>query len=100
MKYVAANCSRKIWYFWIEEWEAELLKDTIQQVTIKFKNNNKQIVVSIGYARCSSVERLELWENLSCMDEHESIPWIMKGGRDFNVILNEKEKLGGGGVRF
>ncbi|KAH0636115.1 hypothetical protein KY285_035857 [Solanum tuberosum] len=39
------------------------------------------------YARCNALDRLELWENL------ERIAWMIGG--DFNVVLNEDEKMGG-----
>lgn len=45
------------------------------------------------YARCSGVERLKLWEELQSVIPSGDIPWIIGG--DFNVILNENEKLGG-----
>lgn len=35
---------------------------------------------------------LELWEELERLDTH-SCPWIVGG--NFNVILNEEEKIGG-----
>lgn len=57
----AVNCSRKIWYFWKEEWEALVMLDTIQQVPVKFCHNSKSFIISVVYARCNVVERLELW---------------------------------------
>lgn len=39
------------------------------------------------------MERLELWEELQSIIPDGDIPWIIGG--DFNVILNEDEKLGG-----
>lgn len=39
------------------------------------------------------MERLELWEELQSVISDGDIPWIIGG--DFNVILNEDEKLGG-----
>lgn len=70
-----------------------IMLDTIQQVTIQFKLNNKEFVISILYARCSALERLELWEELDTISENMHCPWIIGG--DFNVILYEEEKLGG-----
>ncbi|KAH0673683.1 hypothetical protein KY284_006574 [Solanum tuberosum] len=45
------------------------------------------------YARCSAIERLELWEDLENVVEGNHLPWVVGG--DFNVIRNEEEKLGG-----
>ncbi|XP_015161041.1 uncharacterized protein [Solanum tuberosum] len=50
-------------------------------------------MVSAVYARCNTVERLELWDELDSIAEHVQCPWIIGG--DFNVILDEEEKLGG-----
>lgn len=38
-------------------------------------------------------ERSELWDELQTMQPSDGIPWIISG--NFNVILNEDEKLGG-----
>lgn len=45
------------------------------------------------YARCSALERLKLWEDITWLAEDYNDPWLV--GRDFNVILDEGEKLGG-----
>ncbi|XP_049413166.1 uncharacterized protein LOC125876094 [Solanum stenotomum] len=89
----ASNCNGKIWYFWKDEWMGSILLDTIQQVTIQFKHNNKEFIISVVYAMCNASERLELWEELESIVERVQCPWIIEG--DFNVILNEEEKLGG-----
>ncbi|KAK4706689.1 hypothetical protein R3W88_033755 [Solanum pinnatisectum] len=89
----ATNCNGKIWYFWKDEWMGSILLDTIQQVTIQFKHNNKKFIISVVYARCNALERLELWEKLESIAERVQCPWIIRG--DFNVILNKEEKLGG-----
>lgn len=45
------------------------------------------------YARCSALERLELFEELQAGEPFDNMPWIVEG--DFNIILNDDEKLGG-----
>ncbi|WMV24639.1 hypothetical protein MTR67_018024 [Solanum verrucosum] len=87
------NCSRKNWYFWRAEWEGNIILDTVQQVTIKFRINNRHYIISVVYARCNTMERLELWDELEGIVNRELFPWVIGG--DFNVILNEEEKLGG-----
>ncbi|KAG5632630.1 hypothetical protein H5410_004347 [Solanum commersonii] len=77
------NCFGKNWYFWRAKWEGNIILDTVQQVTIKFRINN----------RCNTIERLELWDELEGIVDRELCPWVIEG--DFNVILNEVEKLGG-----
>ncbi|KAH0714422.1 hypothetical protein KY284_007327 [Solanum tuberosum] len=87
------NCSGKIWYFWRSEWEGINILDIVQQVTIRFKIDSKFFLISVVYARCNALERLELWEELDSIIDRDRWPWIIGG--DFNVILNEEEKLGG-----
>ncbi|XP_049374662.1 uncharacterized protein LOC125839718 [Solanum verrucosum] len=41
---------------------------------------------------CDALERLELWDELEALSANINIPWMVGG--DFNVILNEEEKLG------
>ncbi|KAK4706364.1 hypothetical protein R3W88_034059 [Solanum pinnatisectum] len=89
-----ANCSAKIWIFWDDSWEDEGSSDTTQQLTMNFKISGTQdrFDVTTIYARCSALERLELWEDLECMTS-QSCPWLMGG--DFNTIVDDSEKLGG-----
>ena len=60
---------------------------------MQFSKNNKSVIISSVYARCNATERLELWDDLESLVDREQCPWIIGG--DFNVILNEEEKLGG-----
>ncbi|KAH0742871.1 hypothetical protein KY290_030864 [Solanum tuberosum] len=60
---------------------------------MKFTYNNKCCIISSVYARCNALDRLELWEELESIDEKDHYPWVVGG--DFNVIVNEEEKLGG-----
>jgi len=61
---------------------------------IKFKNITcTEVVISAVYVRYSSLERLLIWEDLEDIEESVDVPWIVGG--DFNVILEEIEKLGG-----
>ncbi|XP_049386883.1 uncharacterized protein LOC125851138, partial [Solanum stenotomum] len=87
------NCSGKIWIFWRMEWEGEVVMNSIQQITMKFSKNNNIFFISSVYARCNGLERLELWDELSSFAEDIQSPWMIGG--DFNVCLNEEEKLGG-----
>lgn len=68
------------------------MKDSAQQITMKFCMNGRYFVISSIYARCTAVERLELWDELESTDAL-GWPWLV--GADFNIILNEDEKLGG-----
>ncbi|XP_075082443.1 uncharacterized protein LOC142166836 [Nicotiana tabacum] len=45
------------------------------------------------YAKCSSLDILELWDSLYYLASDMELPWLVGG--DFNVLLNEKEKIGG-----
>ncbi|KAG5586863.1 hypothetical protein H5410_047297 [Solanum commersonii] len=72
---------------------ATLFLDTMQQVTLQFKKQDKEFKISVVYARCNAMERLELWEELESIVENVQFLWVIGG--DFNVILNEEEKMGG-----
>ncbi|KAH0768990.1 hypothetical protein KY290_012971 [Solanum tuberosum] len=65
----------------------------MQQVSMSFKYNNVEVVVRAVYARCNALESLELWEELENIVAQHQHPWLIGG--DFNVILNEEEKLRG-----
>ncbi|KAG5606965.1 hypothetical protein H5410_028457 [Solanum commersonii] len=89
------NCSGKIWLFWMDVWDGEIISDTIQQITIKFTHNvtKQHALITTVYARCSALERLELWEDIRWIANACFVPWVIGG--DFNVVLNDSEKLGG-----
>ncbi|KAK4731359.1 hypothetical protein R3W88_024347 [Solanum pinnatisectum] len=44
------------------------------------------------YAKCTSLERLCLWEDLYSIRLNLSLPWMVGG--DFNVIMEEDKKIG------
>ncbi|KAG5599847.1 hypothetical protein H5410_031217 [Solanum commersonii] len=70
-----------------------MIIDSYQQITMTFSNDNKLLLITAVYARCNTLERLELWEQLEELTQGNLLPWVIGG--DFNVILNEEEKLGG-----
>ncbi|KAH0679259.1 hypothetical protein KY284_020344 [Solanum tuberosum] len=87
------NFSGKIWVMWDDEWSGEVIRDNMQQLTMKLIKNNVEIVITSAYARCDSFHRLELWEELENLAQEVSLSWLVGG--DFNVIRNAEEKEGG-----
>ncbi|XP_060183051.1 uncharacterized protein LOC132613005 [Lycium barbarum] len=95
MPYANSNCNGKIWFFVQHNVDVEVLLDTEQSITVKlqFQDFNKDMVVTMVYAKCSKVERLQLWDSLYLLTSNMTSPWLVGG--DFNVIMNEEEKIGG-----
>lgn len=62
-------------------------------MSLSIKYNNVEFILTAVYARCSVLERLELWEELEYISAHHQKPWVIGG--DFNVVLDEEEKQGG-----
>ncbi|XP_070045343.1 uncharacterized protein [Nicotiana tomentosiformis] len=95
MEAVFAKLNRKIWLFFdaIVVWE--IVMDTHQQVTIKLYHQDisQHIMCTFVYVKCSSLERLELWDSLYYLASDMELPWMVGG--DFNVLLHEDEKIGG-----
>ncbi|KAK4733456.1 hypothetical protein R3W88_007717 [Solanum pinnatisectum] len=89
------NSSVKIWVFWEDVWVKTGSTDTCQQITMQYqlRGTEDKFTVIIVYARCSALERLELWKDLENIAEHTKDPWLVGG--DFNTITGESEKLGG-----
>lgn len=58
-----------------------MISDTFQQISIRFKHVRwqKEVIIIAVYARCSALERLELWDNLECIAENINNPWIVGG---------------------
>ncbi|XP_059284804.1 uncharacterized protein LOC132038098 [Lycium ferocissimum] len=82
-------------FFFNENIDVDILEDTAQQITVKlfFQELHKNMVVTMVYAKCDEVERVNLWDCLCNLSATMSMPWLIGG--DFNVILNEEEKIGG-----
>ncbi|XP_060183224.1 uncharacterized protein LOC132613196 [Lycium barbarum] len=95
MPYANSNCNGKIWFFVQDNIDVEVLLDIEQAITVKlqFQDFNKEMVVTMVYAKCSDVERMQLWDSLYLLANNMTAPWLVGG--DFNVILNEEEKIGG-----
>ncbi|XP_075087590.1 uncharacterized protein LOC142169603 [Nicotiana tabacum] len=45
------------------------------------------------YAKCSALDKLKLWDSLYYLASNMKLPWLVGG--DFNVLLNEEDKIGG-----
>ncbi|XP_060181254.1 uncharacterized protein LOC132610870 [Lycium barbarum] len=89
------NCNGKIWFFVQDKVDVEVLLDTEQSITNKlfFQDLNKAMVVSMIYAKCNEGDRLQLWDDMYGVASNMAFPWLIGG--DFNIILNEEEKIGG-----
>lgn len=89
-----ANTFFKIWVFWTMDWQGQVELDTHQQTIIKFTHlgYHKEMMITTVYATCSALKRLELWNNMEDISENIHVSWII--GVDFNIILNDIEKLG------
>ncbi|XP_060211803.1 uncharacterized protein LOC132639368 [Lycium barbarum] len=78
-----------------ENIDVDILEETAQQITVKlfFQELHKNMVVTMVYAKCDKEKRVNLWDCLCNLLATMSMPWLIGG--DFNVILNEEEKIGG-----
>ncbi|XP_060211805.1 uncharacterized protein LOC132639371 [Lycium barbarum] len=95
IRYAHYNCNGKIWLFVNDNVDVEILQDLEQQITIKllFQDWNKSLMVTMVYAKCDHLERISLWDSLYSLADQMELPWLVGG--DFNVIMNEDEKIGG-----
>ncbi|XP_060182234.1 uncharacterized protein LOC132611891 [Lycium barbarum] len=75
--------------------DVDIVWDDSQQISCKltFQQMNKIMFVTMVYAKCDAMERLALWNSLYVLVDKMVAPWLIGG--DFNVILNEEEKIGG-----
>nr|XP_016491561.1 PREDICTED: uncharacterized protein LOC107811191 [Nicotiana tabacum] len=95
MKIAYANINGQIWLFFDVVVEWELVENTEQQVTVRVFHHDlgQHMMMTFVYAKCSAIERLELWDHLYYLASDMELPWLVGG--DFNVVLHEDEKLGG-----
>ncbi|XP_019258031.1 PREDICTED: uncharacterized protein LOC109236321 [Nicotiana attenuata] len=90
-----ANMNGKIWAFVDEDIDVHIVMNMEQKMTLKFfhRNLNKEIYVTLVYAKCDAIERIELCDSMYHLASDMESPWLVGG--DFNVILSEEEKYGG-----
>ncbi|XP_059312520.1 uncharacterized protein LOC132063809 [Lycium ferocissimum] len=95
LQHAFVNCFNKIWAIVEDMFEVTILVDHPQKLTLKlrYQGNMDKMVVILVYAKCTQIERLELWESLEDLSVTTQLPWMIGG--DFNVIISEEEKYGG-----
>ncbi|XP_070048553.1 uncharacterized protein [Nicotiana tomentosiformis] len=95
METAYTNINGQIWLFFNAVVEWELVEDTEQQVTVRVFHHDlgQRMMMTFVYAKCSVIERLELWDHLYYLASDMELPWLVGG--DFNVLLHEDEKIGG-----
>ncbi|XP_070007332.1 uncharacterized protein [Nicotiana sylvestris] len=94
MEMTYANINGQIWLFFNAVVEWELVEDTEQYVTVRVHHHDmgQHMMMIFVYAKCSVIERLELWDNLyylasymklSCLFEqgYKGSPFIWWNGR-------------------
>lgn len=83
-----------IWLFWSSAVEVSIQSITSQSVTIDMAIRNSFAgTMTFVYARCTSIERVELWDHLVNISQAVQSPGMLGG--DFNTILSLEEKRGG-----
>lgn len=89
------NLNGKIWVFTNHGFEATVVSNTDQQITLKVQNQSSvcSFFVSPVYAKCDREQRIDLWGEIYSLASAMNCPWLVGG--DFNVVLNGKEKIGG-----
>ncbi|XP_047253595.1 uncharacterized protein LOC124887729 [Capsicum annuum] len=100
IQHVVVNMSGKIWDFMESTMEYTIISDEEQQISLRLENQNTGVivVVTLVYAKCTQLEKLQLWESLGVLTSVINEPLTVGGC--FNVMRHEKEKLGGLLVTF
>lgn len=95
MNQAGANINGKIWFFVKEDVQVKILQDAEQQITLKlmFLEDSISIITTLVYAKCDKNVIIQLWDHIYQLANNMTIPWLVGG--DFNVVLNEEEKIGG-----
>ncbi|XP_042956409.1 uncharacterized protein LOC122292237 [Carya illinoinensis] len=82
----------KLWVLWNTKVKVTVQSIKGQSISLMVEEENKQILASFVYAKCSYLDRRRLWEDLSLLSTGIT-PWIIMG--DFNIIRNNDERIGG-----
>ncbi|XP_070041117.1 uncharacterized protein [Nicotiana tomentosiformis] len=67
-----------------EQTATELVEDIEQQVTVRVFHHDpgQHMMMTFVYAKCSAMERLDLWDHLYYLASDMELPWLVGG--DFN----------------
>ncbi|XP_070013760.1 uncharacterized protein [Nicotiana sylvestris] len=75
--------------------QGDLSPRHIEQLTLRLTHTEAhvELILTLVYAKCDRIERIELCDTLYAMASDMTVPWLVGG--DFNVIWDEEEKYGG-----
>ncbi|XP_070054663.1 uncharacterized protein [Nicotiana tomentosiformis] len=95
METTYTNINGQIWLFFDAMVEWELVEDTEKQATVRvfYYDLGQHMMMTFVYAKCSAIERLDLWDHLYYLESDMELPWLVGG--DFNVLFHKDEKIGG-----
>lgn len=70
-----------------EVFEVTILYNMVQQLNLKLfhTETHVELILTLVYAKCDVIERIELWDSFYAMAKDMITPWLVGG--DFNVIL-------------
>lgn len=88
------NSNSKIWLFWNQDIECNILDHDDQQITCEIKHVSCPVtyLTTFVYAKCRDHLRRDLWDKMLQFYRLDS--WWCSIG-DFNVITDMEEKMGG-----
>ncbi|XP_040991189.1 uncharacterized protein LOC121238375 [Juglans microcarpa x Juglans regia] len=82
----------KLWIFWMNDVDVSMVSCGTQQITVLVSNGSMKCKASFVYAKCTYVQRRELWADLE-KESNGTEPWLITG--DFNIIVSDEERQGG-----
>ncbi|XP_035548696.1 uncharacterized protein LOC118349203 [Juglans regia] len=82
----------KLWIFWMNDVDVNVMSCGSQHVTVIVSTGLMKCKASFVYAKCTYVQRRELWADLE-KESNGIEPWIITG--DFNIIASDVERRGG-----
>ncbi|KAF5473280.1 hypothetical protein F2P56_009904 [Juglans regia] len=82
----------KIWVMWKNEVSLVVQSVSEQQMTMTIVEQTRTLLLTFFYARCSYLERRQLWSTLVGLNSSD-FPWFVMG--DFNIIRHDGERRGG-----
>jgi len=99
-QHCAHNISNKIWIFWGDDYQLDILEDKEQHMLIHISQPHRlsSFHLTIVYAKCEETLRRELWDNLRATANNINGLWGVVS--DFNIITKPEEKSGGRPFRY
>lgn len=87
-RYTNGRCRRKLWVLWQQTLQVTSVTIEEQHCTLDIQLDTERVFGLFVYAKCTMIERRELWSALDSFGGNLAVPWLV--AEDFNAVITVK----------